>query len=177
MGTDCKSAAFSFGGSNPPAPTKRSSIRTGYWIFCFADFSQGWAGGFEQQQRRPLPAAETGRSCWGCGQQDARAAQGTMQPLGAATRAPFLRGSRNPPAPTHLTASVCKHTGAVLFLSAQGCSGMQHILEVEKNGACVTNLSQKGYKRPFCPRKDCEMIVYLVSYRGGWPIVPVCEKK
>ena len=41
------------------------------------------------QQRRPLPAAETGRSCWGCGQQDARAAQGTMQPLGAATRAPY----------------------------------------------------------------------------------------
>ena len=52
------------------------------------------------QQQRPLPAAETGRSCWGCGQQDARAAQGTMQPLGAATRVPFLRGSRNPPAPT-----------------------------------------------------------------------------
>ena len=23
MGTDCKSAAFSFGGSNPPAPTKK----------------------------------------------------------------------------------------------------------------------------------------------------------
>ena len=41
------------------------------------------------QQRRPLPAAETGRSCWGCGQQDARAAQGTTQPLGAATRAPY----------------------------------------------------------------------------------------
>ena len=60
-------------------------------------------GGFEQlrrcrkrqrknspvQQRRPLPAAEAGRSCWGCGQRDARAAQGTMQPLGAATRVPF----------------------------------------------------------------------------------------
>ena len=41
------------------------------------------------QQRRPLPAAEAGRSCWGCGQQDARAAQGTTQPLGAATRVPF----------------------------------------------------------------------------------------
>ena len=41
------------------------------------------------QQRRTLPAAETGRSCWGCGQQDARAAQGTVQPLGAATRAPY----------------------------------------------------------------------------------------
>ena len=50
------------------------------------------------QQRRPLPAAETGRSCWGCGQQDARAAQGTVQPLGAATRVPFLRGSRHLPA-------------------------------------------------------------------------------
>ena len=38
------------------------------------------------QRRRPPPAAETGRSCWGSGQQDARAAQGTMRMLGAATR-------------------------------------------------------------------------------------------
>jgi len=74
-------------------------------------------------------------------------------------------------------APVCKHTGAVLFSPAHGCSSMQHILEVEKNGVFVTNLSQKGYKRPFSPRKDCETIVYLVSYRGGWQIVPVCEKK
>ncbi len=29
MGTDCKSAAFSFGGSNPPAPTKNSGIQ---WV-------------------------------------------------------------------------------------------------------------------------------------------------
>ena len=50
------------------------------------------------QPRRPLPAAETGRSCWGCGQQDARAAQGTMQPLRSATQVPFLRGSRHLPA-------------------------------------------------------------------------------
>ena len=45
MGTDCKSAAFSFGGSNPPAPTKNSSIRTGYWSFCFicrTKGTQGW---------------------------------------------------------------------------------------------------------------------------------------
>ena len=105
---------FSFGGSNPPAPTKNSSIRTGYWSFCFVitfpearrvdsnsiDPPNSPAGKKAPvQQRRPLPAAESGRSCWGCGQQDARAAQGTMQPLGAATRAPFLRGSRNPPAP------------------------------------------------------------------------------
>ena len=38
------------------------------------------------QRRRPPPVAETGRSCWGSGQQDARAAQGTMRMLGAATR-------------------------------------------------------------------------------------------
>ena len=89
----------------------------------------------------------------------------------------ILRGSRNPPAPTHLTAPVYKNTEAVLFVSAQGCSSMQHTLEVEKNGAFVTNLSQKGYKRPFSSRKDCETIVYLVSYRGDWRVVPVCEKK
>ena len=39
-----------------------------------------------QQRRRPPPAAETGRSCWGSGQQDASAAQGTKRMLGAATR-------------------------------------------------------------------------------------------
>ena len=36
---------FSFGGSNPPAPTKNSSIRTGYWSFCFicrTKGTQGW---------------------------------------------------------------------------------------------------------------------------------------
>ena len=54
---------------------------------------------------------------------------------------------------------------------------MQYTLKIEKNGAFVTNLSQKDYKRPFSLRKDCETIVYLVSYRGGWPSVPVCEKK
>ena len=68
------------------------------------------------QQQRPLPAAETGRSCWGCGQQDARAAQGTVQPLGAATRVPFLRGSRNPPAPTK-NRNVSQYA-AVLFYSS-----------------------------------------------------------
>ena len=38
------------------------------------------------QRRRPPPAADTGRSCWGSGQQDASAAQGTMRMLAAATR-------------------------------------------------------------------------------------------
>ena len=38
------------------------------------------------QRRRPPPAADTGRSCWGSGLQDASAAQGTKQTQGAATR-------------------------------------------------------------------------------------------
>ena len=45
MGTDCKSAAFSFGGSNPPAPTKRTSVENTL-VFCFIRYlkfhSQGW---------------------------------------------------------------------------------------------------------------------------------------
>ena len=32
---------------------------------------------WDLQQRRPRPVADAGRSCWGSGQQDARAAQGT----------------------------------------------------------------------------------------------------
>ena len=81
------------------APPRTPVSEPGTGVSVLSAVQKGRKGGFEQQQRRPLPAAETGRSCWGCGQQDARAAQGTMQPLGAATRAPFLRGSRNPPAP------------------------------------------------------------------------------
>lgn len=91
----------------------RTPVSNGYRSFCFTCLEKGAArvdsnsidppnspAGKKApvQQRRPLPAAETGRSCWGCGQQDARAAQGTTQPLGAATRVPFLRGSRHLPA-------------------------------------------------------------------------------
>ena len=36
------------------------------------DIPTGW----DLQQRRPRPVADTGRSCWGSGQQDASAAQG-----------------------------------------------------------------------------------------------------
>ena len=38
------------------------------------------------QRRRPRPAAEAGRSCWGSGLQDASAVHGTKQTQGAATR-------------------------------------------------------------------------------------------
>ena len=88
-----------------PRPPRTPVSEPGTGVSVLSAVQKGRKGGFEQQQRRPLPAAETGRSCWGCGQQDARAAQGTMQPLGAATRAPFLRGSRNPPAPTKKTSA------------------------------------------------------------------------
>ena len=83
----------------------RTPVSNGYRSFCFICLAKGVArvdsNSIEPpnspagkkapvQQRRPLPAAETGRSCWGCGQQDARVAQGTMQPLGAATRVPLI---------------------------------------------------------------------------------------
>ena len=42
---------------------------------------------------RPQPAAETGRSCWGRGQQDTSTAQGAKWMLGAATRRNFSYGS------------------------------------------------------------------------------------
>ena len=45
MGTDCKSAAFSFGGSNPPAPTKKTSVENTlvfYFIRYLKFHPQGW---------------------------------------------------------------------------------------------------------------------------------------
>ena len=44
MGTDCKSAAFQLRWFESPAPTKRSSIRTGCWIFCFVETFSGLSG-------------------------------------------------------------------------------------------------------------------------------------
>ena len=61
------------------------------------------------QQQRPPPAADTGRSCWGRGQQDTSAAQGTKWTLGTATRLsaaasffpfrPLLRGLKGASSP------------------------------------------------------------------------------
>ena len=44
-------------GSNPAAPTKKNQYTFVYWFF--------FVSARDLQQRRPLPAAETGRSCWG----------------------------------------------------------------------------------------------------------------
>ena len=48
------------------------------------------------QQLQPPPVAEAGSSCWGSGQQDASAAQGTKRMLGAATRRQGLHALDNP---------------------------------------------------------------------------------
>ena len=45
-----------------------------------------WRTEKKVQRRRPPPAADAGRSCWGSGQQDTSAAQGTKWTLGTATR-------------------------------------------------------------------------------------------
>ena len=70
-------------GSNPAAPTEKDRYTFVCWSFSIS------AAGFEQQQSRPPPAAETGRRGWGRGQQDVRPAQGPKQTLGAATRVPL----------------------------------------------------------------------------------------
>ncbi|MBS6699673.1 MAG: hypothetical protein KH269_11540 [Faecalibacterium prausnitzii] len=112
------------------------------------------AGGFEQHR----PAVQSG---------------GQKSPSGAFLDARLAQSTRAHPSDS---SRVQTHRGCFIFVCAW-FSSMQHILDVEKNGTFVTNLSQKGYKRPFSTQKDCETIVYLVSYRGGWQIVPVCEKK
>ena len=74
-----------------------SGLRLRRWCYVFAELYvlQGRkvcckaANGRNEkkvQQRRPPPAADTGRSCWGRGQQDTSAAQGTKWTLGTATR-------------------------------------------------------------------------------------------
>ena len=63
MGTDCKSAAFSFGGSNPPAPTKNSSVIMTLEFLFYLDFITHYKGGFEQHR----PAEQSGGEKSPCG--------------------------------------------------------------------------------------------------------------
>ena len=56
MGTDCKSAAFSFGGSNPPAPTKNSGIQWVPEFLFYLSCKRDCKGGFEQHR----PAEQSG---------------------------------------------------------------------------------------------------------------------
>ena len=67
-------------------PSCEKDERENPQIFPFIKYKNNNTAIYAQQRRRPPPVAETGRSCWGSGQQDASAAQGTMRMLGAATR-------------------------------------------------------------------------------------------
>ena len=151
MGTDCKSAAFQLRWfESTRAHQKSFSVTTTLELFvlCVRETHEcGWIR--TASARRTVRRAK--KPQWGFFRCAARAIH---------------------PRPPDCS-RVQTHRGCFIFV----CAGVQHILEVEKNGAFVTNLSQKDYKLTFSTQKDCETIVYLVSYRGGWQIVPVCEKK
>ena len=93
-GSLCSLAAVS--SAAIPVRVKLKTPRTNTAAATTVDIPTGW----DLQQRRPRPVADAGRSCWGSGQQDARAAQGTRgcwepQP-GALKKSPL--GSFLPPA-------------------------------------------------------------------------------
>ena len=67
-------------------PFREKAILENPQIFQNCEIINNLSAEYAQQRRRPPPVAETGRSCWGSGQQDASAAQGTLRMLGAATR-------------------------------------------------------------------------------------------
>ena len=152
MGTDCKSAAFQLRWfESTRAHQKSFNVTTTLELFVLCVCETHECGRIRTAAALSQKTAQ-------------------KQPGGLFLAARLAQSTRAHPSDS---SRVQTHRGCFIFV----CAGVQHILEVEKNGAFVTNLSQKGYKRPFSPRKDCETIVYLVSYRGGWPIVPVCEKK
>ena len=109
MGTDCKSAAFSFGGSNPPAPTKKTSVENTL-VFCFIRYlkfhSQGWirtaaATSLKTAQKQPSATATTaasGRS---------REELFGLRPAGCACR------------PRHDAAAGSRDPGSFLFCAAR----------------------------------------------------------
>ena len=81
------------------------------------------------QQRRPPPAAETGRSCWGRGQQDTSAAQGTKWTLGTATR----RVQR------------VEIAGGFLVLFCQ----QKRTLALNERALCPAPPARKAFQKPF----------------------------
>ena len=60
--------------------------RLGFFVWSLSALGLSRASSPCLQRRRPRPAAEAGRSCWGSGLQDASAVHGTKQTQGAATR-------------------------------------------------------------------------------------------
>ena len=123
MGTDCKSAAFSFGGSNPPAPTKKTSVENTL-VFCFIRYlkfhSQGWI----------RTAAEPTAACGGnrearLGQRSAfsKPCQGAAEKAASATRKTrrTVRREKSPCA-TATTAASGRSREELLGLRPAGCA-------------------------------------------------------
>ena len=76
------------GPANRRSEKKKNALSEAASIFSFRPLPWDYQGRAAPclQRRRPPPVADTGRSCWGSGLQDASAAQGTKQTQGAATR-------------------------------------------------------------------------------------------
>ena len=109
MGTDCKSAAFSFGGSNPPAPTKNSNVTNTLEFFFYTSVRhtpRGWIRTAAARHLRPagknLPSA--GFYCAPTFDSLAtsleRISQRCVLPLSAAFPCDGSAACRYPPAPT-----------------------------------------------------------------------------
>ena len=132
------------------APTREKGYRNARRRFCTPKFKII----LPLQQRRPPPAAETGRSCWGSGQQDARAAQGTMRMLGAATRK------------TRRAFQIFFHPLSLMVASACLCSNCTNSCSSGCKG------SRSGYTSTsriccFCAGQLCSARWYCSSARCG----------
>ena len=86
MGTDCKSAAFSFGGSNPPAPTKKTSVENTL-VFCFIRYLKFHFQGWIRTTAEPTAACGGNREAR-LGQRSAfsKPCQGAAEKAASATR-------------------------------------------------------------------------------------------
>ena len=86
MGTDCKSAAFSFGGSNPPAPTKKTSVENTL-VFCFIRYLKFHPQGWIRTTAEPTAACGGNREAR-LGQRSAfsKPCQGAAEKAASATR-------------------------------------------------------------------------------------------
>ena len=89
----CNTAPYIIGhGKHPPCKNRAETVhpwltkQKSHEIFRSTASTVDIPNHWDLQQRRLRPVADARRSCWGSGQQDASATQGTRRMLGAATR-------------------------------------------------------------------------------------------
>ena len=139
MGTDCKSAAFSFGGSNPPAPTKKTSVENTL-VFCFIRYlkfhPQGWirtatATSLKTAQKQPSATATTAAS--GRSREELLG----LRPAGCACR------------PRHDAAAGSRDPGSFLFCAARDIHPRppKRQTDTQKQPSCRPK-SVSAYKSP-----------------------------